>query len=606
MTPISSKTSEKNSSSLLWKIGGEAGFGIMTTGFDFAKMAARLGYHVADYAEYPSLIRGGHNTYEVHFSEKKVRSSKDPIDILVCLNKDTYEFHKHRLHERSIVLYDRDMFQVHKDEVRAYHVPLKQTLRELNASMVMMNTIALGASIAVLDWPLETFMKMIQQAFGRKGEEVVNINKQLAQIGYDSIKTNYLHVQLLSNASVSKGTSGKAKNVLPRVRSHAKLVMTGNDAFALGAVIGDCHLYVAYPMTPSSAVLTSMAGYAEKTGMIVRHAEDEISVINTAIGASFAGARAACGTSGGGFALMTEAVSLAGVTEVPLVILMGQRPGPATGLPTWTEQGDLMFTVHAGHGEFPKIVLAPGDLEEMYTMAAEAFNLADIYQTPVIVMSDKHLAESHWSISKVAFNLFAKMYRVDRGKIIDKVKKKTYLRYKVTDDGISPMLIPGQKGVFYQGNSYEHGEDGHSIEDSQTRSEQVEKRARKIKTYLKNHFQMPQVFGDIKKAQHVFVGWGSTKGVMLDTIDYFAERGMDLAYIHFSYVYPLDRSRIRKLFEEDSTSSRKDFFLIENNGRGQFGELLRQQTGVDIQKGLFKYDGRQIFIEDVIKFTLKQ
>ncbi|MDP1614247.1 MAG: 2-oxoacid:acceptor oxidoreductase family protein, partial [Methylococcales bacterium] len=367
-----------------WMIGGEAGFGIMTTGLAFAKIATRLGYYTFDYVEYPSLIRGGHNAYEVHVSETQLNHLAPTIDVLTCLNKETYDKHKTRLTKDSFIVYDGEEFSIEGD-YKKINVPFKKIMTQFKGQAVMRNTIAVAATLAVIGTPIEPLLKIIDEQFSRKGEEVVTFNRQFATAGYEHVKNNYPD---LAQWMVKKETVD------------AKLVMTGNDAFALGAVIADCRLYCAYPMTPSSTVLTTLASWSSKTGMVVRHAEDEISVINTAVGSSFAGARSAVGTSGGGFALMVESISFLGITEIPLVIFLAQRPGPATGMPTWTEQGDLLFAVHSGHGEFPKIVLAPGTIDELLEMSAEAFNLADVYQLPVIVMSDMYLSEGHKSIDK--------------------------------------------------------------------------------------------------------------------------------------------------------------------------------------------------------------
>jgi len=562
-----------------WKIGGEAGFGIMTTGLLFSKIASRSGYHIFDYVEYPSLIRGGHNAYEVHVSSEETTHLSKNIDILVCLNKETFEKHKNRLTSKSLVIYDKDEFEIAGD-YKTINVSFKKILTELKGQPVMKNTIALGASIAVLGGDMSILLKMIEEQVGRKGEEIINFNKQFANSGFNEVKDNYKNFIL---------------NYLEKKKSDDKLVMTGNEAFSLGSVIADCRFYVAYPMTPSSGVLTTLAAWQKKTNIVVRHAEDEISVINTAVGASFAGVRSSVGTSGGGFALMVETVSLAGVTEIPLVIFLSQRPGPATGMPTWTEQGDLLFAVHSGHGEFPKIVLAPGDMEEMIELTAKAYNLADVYQLPVIVMSDMLLSESHKTVSKKFVDDLISKYKVDRGKLIDKVSGDKYLRYQITEDGISPRLIPGTPGHFYQANSYEHLEDGHTTEESEPRVNQVEKRGRKWKTYFKNDFQMPKIYGDIDKAEVVFVCWGSTKGVVLE-----AQKSLkNTAMIHFNHIYPLDKDKIRKLF-----SANKKYVLVENNSWGQFGKLLLQETGVEIKEKLLKYDGRPILVEEIIKHAI--
>lgn len=569
-----------NMKNFTWMIGGEAGFGIMTVGNAFSKIATRGGYHIFDYVEYPSLIRGGHNAFEIHVSDQEVTHLKPTIDVLVCLNKETFLRHSSRLTKDSFVVYDSEEFQIDGD-YKKISVPFKKTLLELKGQAVMRNTIAMGASLAVVGADINEFIKILESQFAKKGEEVISFNKKFATIGYEHVKNNYKDLA----------------NWMARKESvEAKLVMTGNDAFSLGAVIADCRFYCAYPMTPSSTVLTSLAAWAGKAGMVVRHAEDEISVINTALGASWAGVRAAVGSSGGGFALMVEAISLAGITEIPLVIFIAQRPGPATGMPTWTEQGDLLFTVHAGHGEFPKIVLAPGTVEEMIEVTANAFNLADIYQMPVIVMSDMYLSEGHKSMEKKQLDLIIANYRVNRGKLIDSVPAgEKYLRYKLTEDGISPRLIPGFPGQFYQANSYEHLEDGHTTEDAKPRIDQVDKRARKWENYLKNDFQAPKVYGDLDQAETVFVSWGSNVGIINEAQRQLKDKGKNTALIHFTYLYPLNREKVTPLFK-----SGKRHILVENNSTGQFGKLLLAECGIEIKEKVLRYDGRLITPEEII------
>ncbi|MFA5769947.1 MAG: 2-oxoacid:acceptor oxidoreductase subunit alpha [Patescibacteria group bacterium] len=580
-----------------WMIGGEAGFGIMTTGVVFSKIATRSGYHIFDYVEYPSLIRGGHNAYEVHVADVEVSHLNPSIDVLVCLNKETYEKHKHRLTSSSLVVFDQEEFEI-KEDIKKIIVPFKKILSDLKGQPIMKNTISLGVSIGLLGGDIDELIKIISEQFSKKGNEVINFNKLFVQAGYDAVKKNYSDLIL---------------NYLVKKIGEENLVITGNDAFALGSVIADARAYVAYPMTPSSTVLTDLAAWQEKVGMVVRHAEDEISVINTAIGSSFAGVRSAVGTSGGGFALMVESLSFSGITEIPIVVFIAQRPGPATGMPTWTEQGDLLFSVFSGHGEFPKIVLAPGDNEEMIELTAKAYNLADIYQMPVIVMSDMYLSESHKSVSKKFVDKFISEYKVNRGKLINEItnnksqitnesqnSNNKYLRYKLSDDGISERLVPGTPGSFYQANSYEHIEDGHTTEEAQPRIDQVDKRARKWTTYLKSDFSMPKVYGELEKSEMVFVSWGSTKGIILQAQKLLTAKGVVSALIHFNHIYPLDIEKVKALFKEN-----KKYILIENNSWGQFGKLLMMETGIKIKEKILKYDGRPITAEEVVHKVIK-
>ena len=568
-----------------WLIGGEAGFGIMTTGVVFSKIATRSGFHIFDYVEYPSLIRGGHNAYEVHVSDSPVSHLSQTIDILVCLNKETYEKHRSRLTPSSMVIFDKDEFEI-KEDIKKIIVPFKKTLSDLKGQPVMKNTIALGASIAILGGDIDQLINIISEQFAKKGEEVINFNKQFVQAGFETVKKNY---------------SENILNKLVKRPGGEKLVLTGNDAFSLGSVIADARFYVAYPMTPSSTVLTDLAAWQEKIGMVVRHAEDEISVINTAIGSSFAGVRSAVGSSGGGFALMVESLSFAGITEIPIVVFIAQRPGPATGMPTWTEQGDLLFSVFSGHGEFPKIVLAPGDNEEMIELTAKAYNLADKYQMPVIVISDMYLSESHKSVEKSFVDSFVSKYQINRGKLIGQgkvsnIKDGKYLRYKLSEDGISERLIPGTPGHFYQANSYEHVEDGHTTEEAQPRIDQVHKREKKWATYLKNDFVLPTVYGDLEGSETVFVSWGSTKGIVMQAQKLLLDKKVNSAFIHFNHIYPLDIDKTKELFNKQN----KKYILVENNSWGQFGKLLKMETGFEFKEKLLRYDGRPIVAEDIV------
>lgn len=573
----------------LWKIGGEAGFGIMTTGLLFSKIAIRHGYHIFDYNEYPSLIRGGHNTYETIISDEKIHAPKQLVDLLVCLNKETYTTHRHRLTPQSLVVYDDEDFLIEENNFIKITIPFKKIIKEEQGILIMLNNIALGASLALMGWEFDALSEVIEKNFAKKGPQIVEQNKRVAQKGYEYVKNNY---------------ASSFITLFPQRIDEKKIVLTGNDAFSLSAIVADCRFYSAYPMTPTSTVLTTLASYAEKVGMIVRHAEDEISVINTALGASWAGIRSAVGTSGGGFSLMVESLSFAGVAEIPLVVYLGQRPGPATGMPTWTEQGDLLFAVHAGHGEFPKIVLAPGDVEEMYQMTFTAFDLADTYQTPVILIADRFLCESHISTASEFISSLHASYVPQKGKIFSQMNAHAsnakYLRYQLNEDGISPLLIPGQEGYFYQSNSYEHEEDGHTTEHADSRKQQVDKRNNKLITYLKNHFKPPTVIGHLDTAQTIFVSWGGNKGIIREAMKLLKEAGIETSYIHFTHLYPMDEQKIKPFFQEN-----KRYILIENNSQAQLGKLIRQETGIELKEKVLKYDGRPFYPEEIADYIIK-
>jgi len=581
--------------SYTFKIGGPAGFGIMTTGAMFSRTATRSGFHIFDYVEYPSLIRGGHNVMETHFAKEKVFSQERGVDLLIPLNRESALLHIDEMKDGSAVVYDADQFELKPEDFAGKHVllcpvPFKKITEELGVLKLMENNVALGAAVGMFGLPKEALFSVIEDTFNSKGEKIVNENKQVAERGYTYVQEKQYKLGTLQDAPLPVSESVSKNYAVP----------SGNEIIGMGALAAGCQFYTAYPMTPSSSLLHYMASHAKKAGMVVRHAEDEIGVINEAIGASFAGVRAMLGTSGGGFALMNEAVSFAGVSETGLVIYMGQRPGPATGLPTWTEQGDLQFVIHAGHGEFPKIVLAPGDVEEAYLLTIKAFNLADMYQTPVIILSDTYLAESHESIEVEKLrNIEIKR---DRGKIAPGDEHgeeiKPFQRYEITEDGISPRIFPGTKGYYYQANSYEHIPDGHTTEDAEERIKQVDKRNRKWSTYLARDFKGPKRYGP-EEADVTLVCWGSMKAPALDALTYrdFSVEGKSVNVLHFTHVWPLDQDKVAEELKKS-----KRLAIIENNSWSQFGQLLRQETGIHITERLLKYSGRPIYPEEVTSF----
>ena len=561
-----------------WKIGGEAGFGIMTTGLSFAKLAVKNNLHTFDYAEYPSLIRGGHNSYEVIVSSQKVTATKKPLDILLCLNAQTFSENEARITAETIILYDASDFEL-PEKGRRVNIPLKDIREKFGAIEIANNTILLGASVALMGWDKKQLINLVGEEFKAKGEKVQKLNQDLVLEGYNLIEQNY--------GQLIQTFVGEEKKAFPA------LVITGNEMYALAAVAADCRYYSAYPMTPASSVLTVMADWQAKAGIIVRHSEDEIAGVNNALGAAFAGVRASVGTSGGGFALMTESLSFAGVAEIPLVVLLSQRPGPATGMPTWTEQGDLLFAVNGGHGEFPKIVLAPGDITEVMETTLKAFNLADIYQLPVIVLLDKVLSESHESISESLVEKYMQSYEVKRGKLVTQLTKDTYQRFLDTKDGISPRSIPGSPGLAYQANSYEHFQDGHTTESALERVKQVQKRKRKMNTYLETDFALPTVLGNLDKAEVVLVSWGSTKRPLLEAVKDVSSRSV--AMLHFTHLYPLSRTKLASFFGKE-----KHYIIVENNSEAQFRKLLAAETGIYIEDVWLKYNGRPWWREELV------
>ena len=564
-----------------WKIGGPAGYGIKSAGLIFAKTFLKKGYFVFYYSEYPSLIRGGHNTVQIDISDKPIGSASEKIDFLLALDDETIKTDKQYLKKDGALLYD-DTCQDEKilPKENIYSVPFTE-LAKKTGNEIMRNSVALGATLALFDSEIEELKEAASHVF--KKEEGGEANRKAIQIGYDYVKEH--------SEAITKNRLNKLKK-----KDEEKILLTGNEAIAMGALVGGCKFFSAYPMTPATAILHYLAKHQRETDMIVHQGEDEIGVIHQALGASFAGARSMVATSGGGFALMNEGLSLAGMTETPLVIVEVTRPAPATGLPTWSDQGDLSFVLSAGHGDFPKVVLAPGDPEEAYLLTQRAFNFSEKYQLPVIILSDKFLGESKYSVIKNQINNLKIM--IERGNIVkSESAAENYKRYLNTKNGVSPRAFPGTKNGEHIANSDEHDEFGFSVEGyGASRIEQMDKRKRKMEGVLSE--MLPPVFYGPKNADLTIISWGSNKGPILDaliSIDYkIPGKNLTVNYLHFSYIYPLPES------VEPLIKKCRQLLLVECNQSGQFAKLLRQETGIYVKDKLLKYDGRPFWPQEII------
>jgi 2-oxoglutarate ferredoxin oxidoreductase subunit alpha len=540
-----------------------------------------IGLTVFDFIEYPSLIRGGHNAYWITFSEDEVFSVEKKINVLVALNEETIKSHLGEMEKDGVVIFDNDVIKLnssfHKDSVNFIGVPFLKLVERVGGKPVMRNTAALGSSIALFDFEIEYLNQALKKEFEDKGPEIINANIKVGKAGYDFLKKNFKK----KFPYKLDATSQKTK----------KLVLSGNDAICLGAIEAGCKFMASYPMTPASSILHTMASLQAKYNFVVKHAEDEISAINMAIGAFFAGCRSMVATSGGGFALMVEGVSLAGMTESGIVIVEAQRPAPATGMPTWTEQGDLKFVLSAGHGEFPRIVLAPGDQNECFYETFRAFNLAEKFQTPTLILSDKFLSESHKSVDyfKTA-NL-----KIVRGKYVrDAVpNKEGYLkRYEFTEDGVSKRLIPGSGGCF-MADSYEHDEFGYTTEGAQDRTKMVDKRNRKASS-IKKESPEPNLYGP-KEAETTIVSWGSTKCPILAALDEFGPNQTKVNFLHYVYIEPFKEEAVL-----NARKKSKRLVILENNSTSQFGQVVKMHTGIDFDEKILKYDGRPFYPEEIV------
>ncbi|MBI4018284.1 MAG: 2-oxoacid:acceptor oxidoreductase subunit alpha [Candidatus Aenigmarchaeota archaeon] len=567
-----------------WKVAGEAGHGILNAGLMFARTCMRGGLNVFATAEYPSLIRGGHNHLDVRASERKIHGHTKHVSLLVALNMDSVVKHSHKILQGGGIIYDGNELKLAEGSypgIRLYPVPLLDIANRCGG-MIMRNTVAMGATIALADFDLELFNGVIRDNFGKKkGEDVAEKNIIAAKEGYDYVKKNF---------------PDDFRFVLRAVENSKRIFISGNEAIAAGAVKAGCKFFAAYPMTPASSILHAMAAQERNYNIVVKHTEDEIAAINMTVGAAFAGARAMTATSGGGFALMVEGFGLAAQAEVPLVVVEAQRPGPATGMATHSGQGDLRFVLHASTDEFPRVVIAPGDMEQCYYNTIEAFNLAEKYQIPVVVLTDKYLGESFISAEK-----FSNDAVIDRGLLLsDEELQQTeeFRRFKVTESGVSPRSIPGQKGGEHTASSYEHDEHGFEREEEENRIAMHDKRFRKFEN-LKKEIKNPPIIGN-GYSDITIVSWGSTKGPILDAIRMLEQDNIFASFLQVVYMSPFPSEQV----EQALRLSRRTL-IIENNKTSQLGSLIKEHTGLETQHKLLKYDGRPFSPEQIYEAVKK-
>lgn len=526
-----------------------------------------------------SRIRGGHNFYQVRFSDRKVMASKEVVDILLALDLNTIEIHKNSVKEDGFILYDSESMKKKFEGTQFIDIPFKKIAFDVGKNSVMANTVATGAVLGLLDLKLDILNDILRMTFKEKGEEIIEKNIACAEAGYNYAHTNCPHCEAFG---------------IPEPETRKLLLINGVQAIGMGALMSGCRFYSAYPMSPSTGILDYLASKAEEYGLVIEQAEDEISAIDMAIGASFTGVRSMTGTSGGGFSLMVEGLSLAGMTETPIVIAEMQRPGPATGLPTRTEQADLLFVLHAGHGEFPRVIFEPGTPEQAFYLTNKAFELAEKYQIPVLIQSDQYLGESEWTFED--FDLGRLIYNDYRVREKDLEGVEEYKRYKYSDTGISPLAIPGEAGKhLVVADSDEHDEEGHIIEDSETRIKMVQKRLLKKLPQIKKEIEAPLLYG-VSSPEIVLVGHGSTYGIIKEIVDIYS-KDRKIAMMHFSQIYPFSE---RDRFDYMELLKNADLVIsVENNATGQFAKLMRAETGFEFTHQILKYDGRPFTIENL-------
>jgi 2-oxoglutarate ferredoxin oxidoreductase subunit alpha len=566
------------------KIGGEAGQGVESSGAGFAKAISRAGLWVYGLQDYMSRIRGGHNFYQIRVSDREIWSFRDPIQMLLPLTPEAVALHWREIVPGGAVLYDAgikfDPAPLLEQGIKLFSMPLMKIAEEHGGNRIMMNTAALGAVAGITEFAFEYIENIIEDNFGRKGGKIVEGNLKVARFAYDAARDQF---------------AGDFEWKLEARPGPERMIVNGTQAIALGAIAGGCRFISGYPMTPASTILEYLNSKAHQFNIVAKQTEDEIAGILMAIGAAHAGVRAMTATSGGGFCLMTEALGFAGCTETPLVVVDSQRAGPSTGLPTRTEQGDLQFVLHASHGEFPRIVLTPGSIEECFYAGARAFNLAEKYQCPVIIMQDLTQSNSIRSLDKDRFD-FDRVH-IERGALLtaEELDRLTdgYRRHLVTDDGISPRAVPGHPNAVYVTTGDEHDEYGFITEESDMRRAQMEKRMRKLDLAVQE-MRLPIQYGP-EDADLTFVGWGSTYGALREAVDLLNSDGPRANLLHFMEVWPLDWDRVRGLLDDA-----RSLVLVEQNFTGQLGQIIRTFTGKTMDKRILKYDGRPISSDEIV------
>lgn len=553
------------------RIGGEAGQGLVSIGSILLRAIAREGWYLFAHQDYESRIRGGNNYFQIRLANEPIATWVDKLDLTVSLDRATIGRARKNLTEESLVIYDPDVFR--NEELpftpgeNYIALPFAQVTEELGQPRIMANAVAAGAIWAFLSDDFSVLADVLGELFGRRGAEIVEGNQLVAKAGFDRVQ----------------GLASKRQKPARPEHPGERILLSGNDALPLGALAAGLKFMSAYPMTPSTGVTEYISRNGRKASVVMEQAEDEISAINMAIGASFAGVRAMTATSGGGFALMTEALSLAGSAEIPIVVVNAQRPGPSTGLPTRTEQGDLTFAVAMSFGDFPRAVLAPGDVEEAFYLMGDAFNLAERYQMPVVVLSDQHLADSYTTVTPFSVD----RVEIDRGKVVSGAEGgPDYLRYKLTEDGISPRLYPGFGDGLVISAGDEHDEKGHLTEDGEMRRKMVEKRMAKQK--LVEEEALPPVICGVEDPELVLIGFGSTKGAIAEAVANLNERGTRAQGVHLPQVFPLPASL------EEILTGPGEKYVVEGNASGQLQALIASRFAWKPTGCVRRYDGRPI------------
>ncbi len=543
-------------------VGGAAGQGIDTVVHLLERTIKRSGYYVFTYKNFMSMVRGGHNFMQVRFSDKPLTTFTSKVDMIFALNEETVLLHRDKLKDGGSIILDKEVAKAEDYN----HLPLMEIAKELKNEKVY-PTVGFGALVNYFGMNIDIAKDVVDDVLG---EKISPVNKEALKKGFHMLERKY---------------------ELPK-RQDGHILLNGNQALAIGAIAAGCKYYCGYPMTPSSSVMTYIASKADEMGIVVDQIEDEVGALNMSLGASYAGVRAMTGSSGGGFALMVEALSLAGIIETPIVVFNAQRPGPATGLSTRTEQADLRFMIHAGHGEFPRMVIALRSPDDAFYQTARAFNIAEKYQIPVLLITEEYLTD--YSITLDPFD-FTKI-TIDRHLASkEDITDERYKRYKFTESGISPRLIPGQfEQHLVMVDSHEHNEYGNIDENAENRTKMVDKRLKKMEL-LKEEVSEPWFIGK-DNPENLIVCWGATFGAVKETVDRLTEDGKSFGALIYGDIWPFPTAKLNEL-----GALAKNIIDIEQNATGQLESLINEMTDIKCTHRILKYDGRPLNADEIIE-----
>ncbi len=568
-----------------FQITGQSGSGLLSTGDILMKALKKKGLYLCADREYPSLIKGGKANYTIDISDQPIRSVSETVDLVLCVDRTGLKEYTGSVKDKGIVIHGderhdlmKDFFVPHeKRGVKFVYVPAREMAEHEGGDVLMSNMVLLGVAWKIFGFEFEALSSEVKERFASK-PKLLEIDLKCLKAGFET----------------AVDLKEKPKLLSPK-KTEDTVLIDGNASVALGAIHAGVRAYYAYPMSPASSILTYLANFAGETGMLMKQAEDEITAIQMVIGSMFMGTRAFTATSGGGFDLMTESITLPGMIESPCVVVLAQRPGPATGLPTWSAQSDLNLAIHAGHGEFPRIVLAASDPDSCFELIQHAMNMAEEFQTTVILLTEKVICETKKTVTPFKQGKI----EIKRGVVTDPKRLqelKQEDRYKLTKSGISERWLPGSSDTYYYANGDEHKEDGVLTEEAEDVKAIYEKRMRKVET-IRKALPDPVVYGVKKGADISIIGWGSTKNAVLDAIDHLKTQGISANYLHYEYMWPLKTEKAKKFFEDN-----KNVCLIEGNYNAQLGTMIEDKTGHKFANKFLKYNGRNFFFDEVLSY----